>query len=80
MLISEFESKIKEIDPDLNIRTNKKSNDIAGIYWNDIYVGIAVPPVEIFEEENKGYIMSNSDLKTRQLHHLIHQASLISNQ
>ncbi len=34
----------------------------------------------LYEEENKGYIMSNSDLKNRQLHHLIHQASLISNQ
>ena len=55
MLITEFETKIKEIDNDLSIRPNRNSPDIAGIYWKDIYVGIAVPPIEIKDEDNSGY-------------------------
>lgn len=56
MLINDFEKKIQsEIDSDLNIRTNKNSDDIAGIYLGDHYIGVSVPPKEIFEEKNGGY-------------------------
>lgn len=55
MLIQEFEKELKKFDEGLNIRMNKNSSDIAGIYWNDIYVGIAVPPKEIWEEVSDSY-------------------------
>jgi len=62
MKIIDFEKKIQtEIDPDLNIRINPNHSDIAGVYWNNIYISVAVPPEEIKEEVSKGYtdIMGN---------------------
>ena len=51
MTIEDFEKKIQnEIDTDLSIRVNPNAEDIAGVYYKDIYVGVAVPPKEIYEE------------------------------
>jgi hypothetical protein len=51
MLIKDFEEKIKkEIDPELSIRTNPNAKDIAGVYYKKIFIGVSVPPEEIFEE------------------------------
>lgn len=56
MTTKDFEKKIQtEIDKDLNIRVNPNASDIAGVYWNDIFIGIAVPPVEIREAYDAGY-------------------------
>ena len=56
MLIKDFEKKIQdEIEPTLSIRTNPNHEDIAGVYWGDIYLGVAVPPVEIRETAEAGY-------------------------
>ena len=56
MTIKEFEAKIqKEIDKDLNIRVNPNHNDIAGVYWNNIYISVAVPPQEIRDKLDNGY-------------------------
>lgn len=53
----DFEKKIQEeIDKDLSIRTNPNHEDIAGVYWNDIYLGIAVPPVEIRDRMSSEYV------------------------
>lgn len=52
----DFEKKIQEeIDKDLNIRTNPNHDDIAGVYWNDMFIGVSVPPVEIKEEYDANY-------------------------
>lgn len=51
MKIKDFEAEIqKEIDPDLTIRTNPNAKDIAGVYYKENYIGVAVPPEEIYEE------------------------------
>jgi hypothetical protein len=56
MLITEFEQKIKnEIDQDLSIRINPNADDIAGIYYKDFYMGIAVPSKEIHETPSEKY-------------------------
>ncbi len=56
MKTEDFEKKIQdEIDSELNVRVNPNHDDIAGVYWNDIYIGVAVPPKEIREEHNSGY-------------------------
>ena len=56
MLITDFEKKIKdEIHPDLSIRINPNSDDIAGVYLNNIYMGIALPPQEIHEQFREKY-------------------------
>jgi hypothetical protein len=56
MLITEFEKKIKEeIHPDLNIRINPNSDDIAGVYLGDSYMGVALPPEEIKDEFSPKY-------------------------
>ncbi len=56
MNIKDFEKKIQtEIDKDLTIRTNPNAADIAGVYWKDTYIGVAVPPLEIKEKIDTGY-------------------------
>lgn len=51
MTTKDFEKKIQdEIDPNLTIRINPNADDIAGVYFNDIYLGVAVPPNEIHKE------------------------------
>ena len=62
MLTTEFEKKIQEeINSDLTIRINPNAEDIAGVYYQNVYMGISVPPQEIkdtFSEkycDNKGY-------------------------
>jgi hypothetical protein len=56
MLITDFEKKIKdEIHPDLSIRINPNADDIAGVYLNNTYMGIALPPQEIRDEFNPKY-------------------------
>lgn len=56
MKTTDFEKKIQEeIDPELNIRINPNAEDIAGVYWNDIYISVAVPPQEIREEHDDKY-------------------------
>ena len=56
MLIKDFVAKIQsEIDKDLTIRTNPNATDIAGVYYKDTYIGVAVPPVEIRETVDSGY-------------------------
>lgn len=44
-----------DIDPDLHIKTNPNSTDIAGVYWKNIYIGVAIPPEEIHDEVNRAY-------------------------
>ena len=57
MKIEDFEKQIqKDIDPELNIRVNPNHDDIAGVYWNDIYIGVSVPPVDIREKVDTKYI------------------------
>jgi len=54
MKIKDFQTKIQEeIDPELTIRTNPNAKDIAGVYYKDIYIGVAVPPEEIYEEVSR---------------------------
>lgn len=56
MKIKDFEAKIqKEIDAELSVRTNPNHGDIAGVYYKNTYLGVAVPPEEIREEVDKGY-------------------------
>lgn len=57
MNIQQFETKIQqEIDPNLNIRVNPNHDDIAGVYWKDAYISVAVPSGEIKEEFDKKYV------------------------
>jgi len=57
MFITDFEKKIQEeIHPELTIRVNPNSDDIAGVYLNDTYMGIALPPQEIREEFSPKYV------------------------
>lgn len=57
MKIQDFEEKIrKEIDPDLSIKVNPNSPDIAGIYYKEAYCAVSVPPEEIKEEYDKQYV------------------------
>lgn len=56
MNIKDFEKKIQtEIDSELTIRTNPNADDIAGVYYKDTYIGVAVPPLEIKESVDSGY-------------------------
>lgn len=53
MRIAEFEKQIQDLyDERLNIRINPNADDIAGVYLGDEYLGVAVPPHQIFEESN----------------------------
>jgi hypothetical protein len=57
MIIKDFEKKIQdEIHADITIRINPNSDDIAGVYLNDTYMGIALPPQEIHEEFSPKYV------------------------
>lgn len=57
MKIEDFEKQIKkDIDPDLTIRVNPNHEDIAGVYWNDIFIGVSVPPKEIREKVDMKYV------------------------
>ena len=61
MQITDFEKQIKkDIDPDLSIRINPNAEDIAGVYYKEAYIGVAVPPVEIHEEFKPKYCDSNN--------------------
>lgn len=61
MLITDFEKKIQqEINPDLTIRINPNADDIAGVYYKGVYMGIALPPQEIREEYNPKYCDSRN--------------------
>lgn len=56
MQIQDFEKKIqKEIDSELSIRPNPNADDIAGVYWKDLYISVALPPQEIREVYSKDY-------------------------
>lgn len=56
MNIQDFEAKIQaEIDPELTVRPNPNADDIAGVYWKDLYISVAVPSGEIREEYSKDY-------------------------
>jgi len=51
MKIKDFEVEIqKEIDKELVIKTNPNAKDIAGVYWKGMFIGVSVPPEEIYEE------------------------------
>jgi len=59
MTIKDFEKKIQaEIHPDITIRINPNSEDIAGVYLNNTYMGIALPPQEIQEMFSSKYVDS----------------------
>lgn len=61
MLITEFEKKIQdEVDAELTIRINPNADDIAGVYYKGVYMGIALPPQEIREEFNPKYCDSRN--------------------
>jgi len=56
MKIKDFEAQIqKDFDKDLTIRQNPNHADIAGVYWKDIYLGVALPPEEIRKEIDRSY-------------------------
>lgn len=56
MLITEFEKKIQdEINSDLSIRVNPNADDIAGIYYKGVYMGISVPSQEIKDTFSEKY-------------------------
>lgn len=56
MTIKNFEAKIQaEINPDLTIRINPNADDIAGVYYQNVYIGVAVPPLEIRETPSEKY-------------------------
>lgn len=57
MLITDFEKKIQEeIHADLSIRINPNSDDIAGVYLGNTYMGIALPPQEIRDDFSPKYV------------------------
>lgn len=56
MKITDFEKEIqRDIDADLSIRVNPNHSDIAGVYWKEHYLGVAVPPKEIKEALDPAY-------------------------
>lgn len=56
MLIKDFEQKIKnEIDQGLEVRVNPNADDIAGIYYQGMYLGVAIPSKEIHETFSEKY-------------------------
>lgn len=60
MLIADFEQKLKdEINEDLTVRVNPNADDIAGVYWREAYLGVAVPSKEIHETFNPKYVDRN---------------------
>jgi len=51
----DFEKKIKkEIDQHLNVKVHPQNLDVAGVYYNDIYI-CAIPSGDIYEERNPNY-------------------------
>lgn len=56
MQIKDFEKQIqKDLDKELSIRTNPNHPDIAGVYYKDMYLGVAVPPTTIKEVLDPDY-------------------------
>lgn len=56
MKIKDFEKQIqKDIDKDLSIRVNPNAKDVAGVYWKDTYIYVALPSEEIREEYDPNY-------------------------
>ena len=56
MKIAEFQTKIqKEIDQRLHIVRNPNVDDAAGVYLDDFYTGVMVPPGEIWEHATDLY-------------------------
>lgn len=57
MLITQFEKKIQEeINSDLTIKINPNADDIAGVYYKNVYMGIAIPAQEIHETFSEKYV------------------------
>ena len=56
MKTSDFEKEIQEtIDKDLSVRVNPNAKDIAGVYYKDLYLSVAIPPEEIKDELDSSY-------------------------
>lgn len=55
LTIPDFQLKLKEIDPDFEIRVNPHSPEIAGVYWKGYCAYIGLPANEIFQERNPSY-------------------------
>lgn len=56
MQITDFEKKIQEeIHPDLSIRVNPNADDIAGVYYQGVYMGVAIPAQEIRDTFSEKY-------------------------
>jgi len=56
MQTKDFEKQLQEeVDGEITIRTNPNHSDIAGVYWKNFYLGVAVPPTEIRDKHDEGY-------------------------
>ena len=59
MEIQEFEKQIqKEIDSDLEVRINPNAPDMAGVYYQGVYLGVGLPANGIYEDHRPGYTNS----------------------
>jgi hypothetical protein len=65
MNIKDFETKIKkEIDPKLHIRYNANT-DVNGVYWDTMYVGVALPPSTILDRSSQYYVDPHTNVPWR---------------
>lgn len=56
MKIKDFEKHIQDtIDKRLSIRINPNHDDIAGVYLDEVYLGVAVPPKVIKTQIDPNY-------------------------
>lgn len=56
MKTTDFEKQLQEeLDEEITIRTNPNHDDIAGVYWREMFLGVAVPPIEINELVSLSY-------------------------
>ena len=54
MYIKEFEKELQTLlSPKLNIR--RTAEDISGVYYDDKYLGVSLPPQFVFDCVNKDY-------------------------
>lgn len=54
MRLNDFEQEIKKIDPNLRIVPHPSNDDMAGVYYQDMFV-CGCPSNDIFPERKEGY-------------------------
>ena len=56
MKITDFAEELKKIDAHINIKESPQAPDVCGIYYDDIFMDVAIPNGEIKDEVDPTYV------------------------